>query len=117
MKLLLKLLNKPLIVDALTFHEVELELLTISGNLGCQSVSLSLQLLLAYILVFQLIEFTLKLNNFRVGVLVIQNVLLQSDLLLRYSGVVLELLGLALPAIDLQVTRHVHLLVIARLAL
>ena len=62
-KLLFKASKQSLIVYAHGLEEAHLELLPITAKLGCKTVSLALQLLLADVASFELVKCCLRLND------------------------------------------------------
>lgn len=113
-ELLVKTAQEALIVDTHGLEEAEFELLPISTQLCCQSVSLALELLLSDVERAQIIQRLLTVNDFAVVVLVFTDHAIDLDFVFGHHGHHFVALGLALPAITLVFEGHVDGVLVIR---
>ena len=105
-----------MVVNAHRLQEVHLELLAVTAQLGSQTITLALQLLLRDLQGSKLVKSLLALHDLRISVLVVSDHPVDLDLILGHHGLQFVAFGLALAPIALILKGHIHCILLVRKA-
>lgn len=104
--------EQSLVVDALHFEEVELELLSVATQLGSESIALGLKLSLGQFEALEVVKFIFESGNFSVHVLMLSDLVVQINFVSWDNTVSLVALSFSLAAVTLELVGHVdHVIV------
>ena len=112
---LIEAAQESLVVDTHGFEEAQLELLTITAKLRCQSISLALEFLLGNIEQANIIKCLLALDDLDVAVLVVSNQTVNLNLVLGDHGHHFVALSFAFAPIALVFKWYINCIVVFRI--
>ena len=116
-ELLIQTAQESLVVYTHSLQEVHLKLLAVTAELGSQTITLALQLLLRDLQCSKLIKSLLALHNFRVRVLVVSDHPIDLDLILSDHSLQFMAFSLALASITLILEGHINCILLIREAI
>ena len=96
-----------MVINRHGFQEAHLKLLSVSAELGCETVPLGLEFLLADVKSLEVLELLFDLYDLLVLVLIVFDHLIDGDLVLSNQDLALVSLGFSFTAIPLVFKRHI----------